>query len=101
MPDNPNNWVNTANTLPPVWGAVVLAMAMSVLRVIYDEKETKPIRIIIESLMCGALTLTAGYGVMAMELSLYWAIFAGGMVGFFGVEVVRMLILKLLKKKVA
>lgn len=37
-----------------------MAVAISALRVVYDQEETHWTRIMLESLICGALSLTAG-----------------------------------------
>ena len=100
MPDNPNTWITSLNQLPAEVGGVLMAVFIAVLRVIYDKEETKPIRIAMEALICGALSFTISYAIMAMGLDMDWAIFAGGTVGYFGSATVRNLSVALIKKKI-
>lgn len=73
---------------PTVMG-VVLAVVISVLRVIYDKEETKPLRIMLEALLCGSLAVVAGSAINAMGMSQDWTLFAGGVVGFIGSQTIR------------
>lgn len=88
------------NKLPPESAGVLMAMFMAVLRVIYDKEETKPMRILLESVICGALSLTASSGILAMGLNMNWAIFVGGAIGYFGSATVRSIALKLIEYRV-
>jgi len=90
----------TLNSLTPEYAGVFMAMFIAILRVIYDGKETRPMRILLESVICGALSLTASYGILALGLNQNWAIFAGGVIGYLGSATVRGLALKLLNSKV-
>jgi len=69
--------------------AILMSMALAVVRVIYDRDETRPLRIFLEAIICGLLTMTAGSAVQAMGLSSDWTLFAGGLIGFLGSAVVR------------
>jgi len=89
MPDNANNWVAMLNKLPPEIVGVLMAMFISTLRVIYDKEETKPLRILLEALICGALSLTASSAIIALQLNLNWAVFSGGVIGYIGSTSVR------------
>lgn len=80
--------------LPPEIAGALMAMAIAIIRVIYDGKEDKPMRIVLESLICGGLSLTASSGIVAMGLDMNWAIFAGGSIGYFGSATVRALAIK-------
>ena len=71
------------------WMAPLVASAIAVLRVLYDGKETKWTRIMLESAICGLLTLAASKGISATGLNLDWSIVAGGMIGLMGSEFVR------------
>ena len=99
MDHNPKTLVELFNALPPYILGVLLAMVISILRVIYDKEETKPLRIILESLLCGVLSLTASSGITAMGLNTNWAIFAGGTIGYFGSTSVRVIALRVMNKK--
>jgi len=89
-----------ANSITPQWAGVIMAMLMSILRVIYDNKEASITRIFLEALICGALSLTASYGISAMGLNASWAVFTGGMIGYFGSTSVRVFVLKYVTKKI-
>lgn len=80
---------NLMDKIPPESAGVLLAMVTSTLRIIYDHKETRPLRVLLEALTCGALSLTAFYGIRAMGLDLDWAIFSGGAIGYLGPVAVR------------
>lgn len=85
----------------------MMAFVLSVLRALYDSKEPRRIRIVIEALICSGLTV----GVMAVVLIVlaymslplppqYMAFFAAGIgafTGFIGAFEIRRLILKFLK----
>ena len=97
MPDNPNNW----NYIFPPWmGGMLMAISMSVLRIIYDKEETNFMRIVLESLICGGLTLSTGSALVAMGYGPEWYLFCGGMIGFMGSQFIRALAKKVIKKKV-
>ena len=100
MPDNPNNWIAEMNRLPPEFGGVLMAIVISILRVIYDRKETKPLRILLEAGICGALSLSVTYGIYALGLNANWAVFAGGAVGYIGSQTIRELTVRLLNSKI-
>lgn len=100
MPDNPSNWLTLLNNVPPQVSAAIMAMVMAVLRVVYDREETKPIRVVLEALICGALSLTASSGVLALGLSIHWAMFAGGVIGYFGSTTVRTFAVKLINRRI-
>lgn len=79
--------------------AMLLSIVLAVLRIIYDDKETKPLRICIESLICGCLTLTAFHAIAALGLDLNWAVVAGGVIGFFGTNTVRAIAVRFVNKR--
>lgn len=99
MSDDPNEWVSLLNKMPPELAGALMAMFIAVLRIIYDGKETRPMRIILESCICGALSLTASFGITAMGLNMNWAIFVGGVIGYLGAESVRVLALSIIKHR--
>ena len=83
----------------PIMGGVLMAVGIALLRIIYDQKETSALRIILESLICGALTLTAGSALVALGYSQDWYLFCGGSIGFMGSQTIRSLAYKILKRK--
>ncbi len=88
------------NKLPPEIIGVLMAMFIAILRVIYDKEETSPMRITLESLLCGALSFTANFGIIAMGLDSNWSVFIGGSIGYFGSTTVRAVAIRFLKNKV-
>lgn len=96
----PENFIKTLNSLPPHVGGVLMAMFISVLRVLYDGREARPMRMILEALICGALSLSVSYAIMAMQLDMEWAVFAGGVIGYFGSTGVRQIALRIIRKKI-
>lgn len=99
MPENTNTWIQVVTNLPKEWIAVLMAMFISVLRILYDKEETNPMRILLEMLLCGSLSFTANYGLAAMGLAADSAVFVGGCIGYFGSVTVRGLAIKMLDKK--
>lgn len=91
---------------PAVLQGFVMALLIAVLRVIYDRKEKAWQRIALEGLLCGFLTI-AGTALAALAIGFWFPSFQasmalisvglGGTVGFFGVEVVRQLAIKVLR----
>ena len=102
MPDNPNTWTDLLSRIPAeMWEGGIMAVVISTLRVIYDKEETKPIRIVMEAVICGLLAMTAHYGIAALGFDTSnWTPFIGGVIGYLGSASVRSLALKLLNKKV-
>ena len=90
----------TIETLPPWVGGALMSIIVAVLRVVYDKEETSAVRILLEGLLCGALTLTAGSAVAAMGMPHEWYLFCGGVIGFIGSQSIRNLAMKILNKKV-
>ena len=77
-----------------------MAIFIAILRIIYDGKETRPMRILLEAAICGALSLTVSYGIIALGLNHNWSIFGGGAIGYLGSATVRGMAIKLLNSKV-
>ncbi|RMV39411.1 Holin [Pseudomonas syringae pv. maculicola] len=60
MPDKPDTWAKLWMALSnPLWQGAIMAIIVSLLRILYDAKETSKRRIFFEALICGALTRTA------------------------------------------
>ena len=68
MQDDLNGLATLIQNLPAPVGGVIMAMFVSVIRVVYDREETSAIRIGLESLICGSLTLAGGSLALAMGL---------------------------------
>lgn len=84
---------------PEVLGAV-MAMVIALIRVLYDGKEKRFLRILLEAAICGALSVTVSYGITAMGLDGNWSVFAGGMIGYLGSSSVRMIALSIINQRV-
>lgn len=77
-----------------------MAFVMSVLRIIYDKQETSVMRILLESLICGALTIASGSALDALGYGQEWYLFCGGFIGFMGSQFIRKLAQKLVMRKI-
>lgn len=71
------------------WMGPILAAILAVLRVVYDGQETKVVRIGLEGVICGLLTLATSKGISALGLSEDWTVVAGGCIGLMGTEFIR------------
>ena len=96
MPNDPNKW----SDINPVAIGAVMAVLVSLLRLLYDNNERKPIRIALEAILCGFLSLTVSSGVLALHIDANWAIFSGGAIGYLGPTAVRAIALKLVEKRI-
>lgn len=86
--------------IPPQWQGFLMAFVISILRVIYDGKESRPMRIFLEALICGGLSLCASTVISWLGLPQSLSVAAGGAIGFMGVMKVRQLALKYFNIKV-
>lgn len=81
-------WSAITGLSAPVKGAA-MATLISYLRVMYDGKETHQVRVILEALICGSLSLCATSVISWLQLPSDLAIAAGGAIGFMGVNTLR------------
>jgi lambda family phage holin len=91
--------INDQFNIPPEVAGLIMAVLTAVLRVLYDRKKTRPFRVVLEALICGALSLTASSGIIAAGLDPKWSVFAGGMIGYLGSTTVRALAIKIIKAR--
>lgn len=108
MPEKePNNWIWLITFIkdsPTIQGAI-MAMIIAALRLMYDG-ERKPLRIGLESALCGALSLcTSGFidlcGVIFnIEIPVNFIVTVSGAIGFIGVTSLREFILKAIQKRI-
>lgn len=96
MPDKLSVILN--NT--PWVGGFIMAAVISALRVIYEKEETTFIRVVLESLICGFLTVAVGSLLDAMGFGQNWYLGAGGIIGFMGSQSVRAMANKYFSSKV-
>ncbi|HCL5402104.1 TPA: phage holin, lambda family [Citrobacter freundii] len=93
MNNDPHSWTEFLDLLHGWWrgdtpiGAVLLSVAMAVLRIAYGGGGWK--KMALEGLMCGAMTLTAVSALEYFSLPQSLSIAIGGALGFVGVEQVR------------
>lgn len=78
-------WVS----LPEPIKAAVIATVVAGLRVMYDDKEPRQMRRILEAVLCGVIAFGVASGVEAMGWSSGMATFLGGFVGLIGADKVR------------
>ena len=76
----------------------MMAVIISFLRVAYDGKESSRVRMTLEALLCGALSLCATSLIAWVNLPEDMAIAVGGAVGFMGVTALRERILRIIDK---
>lgn len=100
MPDKPDTWAKVWLALSePLWQGVIMAVVISFLRVLYDAKETKPWRVILEALICGALSLVASSVIEWMAWPSNLSVAAGGAIGFLGVTAIREMVTRFIGRK--
>ena len=87
--------------LPEPFRASALAAMVAFVRVMYDGKEPRLMRRVLESVLCGLIALSIAYMIEALGMSGNWATFIGGAVGLFGADQVRAWGRKLAEKKMA
>ena len=95
----PNRIIEAMNGLSPATAGFLMAVFIAFLRVVYDQEDTRLMRVMLESVICGALALTINSGVMAMGFGPNWAIFIGGTVGYIGSVKVRSIAMKIISRK--
>lgn len=89
MPHAPDLWHQLWHSLPEPLKAAILAMSVAILRVIYDDREPRWVRRILESALCGAIALAIAHLCGALGLAEGWGTFLGASVGLFGADQVR------------
>ncbi|QHF02433.1 phage holin, lambda family [Pseudomonas asturiensis] len=100
MPEKPDTWAAlwVALSNPSVQG-LIMAVIVSLLRILYDAKETSKRRIFFEALICGALSLVASSLIEWMAWPPSLSVAAGGSIGFLGVTAIRELVTRFLGRK--
>ncbi|MFI2846906.1 phage holin, lambda family [Klebsiella aerogenes] len=98
MHNDPHTWPDLLELLQSWWrgdtplGAVLLSVVMAGLRIAYGGGGWK--KMLLEGLLCGALTLTFASGLEYMEWPKSLSITIGGGVGFVGVDAIRAFAMK-------
>lgn len=86
---DPGFWSAILALIGPEMRSAIMAIIISILRIVYDRKENRWQRITLESLLCGALAYGLSSGLAFFNLDAGLSVFAGAAIGFFGVEFVR------------
>ena len=98
MHNNPHSWTDLIELLQGWWrgetplGAVLMAFFMAAIRIAYTGGGWK--KMMLEGLLCGALTLTFASGLEYLEWPKSLSIAIGGGVGFIGVDAIRAFAMK-------
>lgn len=101
MPDKSAEfWIAAWGALPEPVKAAILAAMVSLLRVMYDDREPRYIRRFLEAALCGAIAFGIGSGVEAMGANAGMAMFLGGFIGLLGADKVRELGQRYVRRKV-
>ncbi len=96
MPDRPESWAKFWEAMSnPLLQGAIMAILISLLRVLYDAKETSKRRIIFEALICGGLSLSIAW----MEWPSNLSVAAGGAIGFLGVTAIREIVIRFIGRK--
>ncbi|RML40322.1 Holin, partial [Pseudomonas syringae pv. ribicola] len=90
-------WMALSN---PLWQGVIMAIVVSLLRILNDAKETSKRRILLEALICGCLSLVASSLIEWMTWPPSLSVAAGGTIGFLGVTAIRELVTRFIGRKV-
>lgn len=75
--------------IPPAWQGFWVAFIIAILRILYDAKETRKVRMLLEGLICGGLTLCASYSLEWIGVAQSLSVTIGGAIGFVGVTKIR------------
>jgi len=95
----PEKIVELLNNIPPTVTGFLMAVMIGVLRVIFNREESRPVRVLMEGLICGFLTLAAGSITGAIGVVGDWNLFLGGFIGLIGSHKIRMFAIKTLDRK--
>lgn len=86
---DPESWKWLASLFTPEVKAALFTIFMAGLRILYENKEGKLLRKVLETLLCGALTYAAASGLTFFTLPPGVSICLGGMIGLMGADYVR------------
>ncbi len=90
MPEkDPFTWAILWTAIPEPIKAAIIGAAIAFLRIMYDGREPRIVRRLLESALCGAIALCVAYLIEAVGLESGWAVFLGGAVGLIGADQVR------------
>lgn len=101
MEKDPTIWAVAALALREHGMAVALTFALSYLRILYDDRESNPVRQLIEAALGAVLVLMVGITAEHFGMSGGWSYLVGGFVGTMGVNQVRLIASKWAQRKVS
>ena len=93
------NIVEKLLNLPAPLAAFCVGTFFAFIRAAYQKDETRWERMTIECIVCGCMSMTAGWGALAMGMDINWVLFFAGTIGSLGSINIRILMLKFLDKK--
>jgi lambda family phage holin len=77
------------DSLPEPLRAALLGALVALLRILYDGREPRWVRRMLEAALCGAIALAVAHLTTALGLASGWGTFLGASVGLFGADQVR------------
>lgn len=90
MPEKDLNlWTALWAAVPDPLRAAVVGALVALIRVMYDDREPRIWRRLLECALCGAIALCVASGASAMGITGDIATFAGGAIGLLGADTVR------------
>lgn len=93
-------WFASWAALPEPVKAAILSAVVAFLRVMYDDREPRIIRRLLESALCGAIAFGVGSGLEAMSVAQGMSMFLGGAIGLLGADKVREIGKRYVRRKV-
>lgn len=78
-----------AELIPEPFRAAMLAALVALLRIVYDDKEPRWFRRVLEATLCGCIALGVAYLSEGLGLKAGWATFLGASIGLLGADQVR------------
>lgn len=97
---DPSFWMVIILALREHGLAVALAFILSYVRILYDDKESSPVRQLLEAMLGALLVLLVGLAAEKFGMSSGWSYAVAGFVGVLGVNQVRAMARKWAAKKV-
>ena len=91
---DPNNWLS-AETMAPL-----LSFVLALLRTMYQDQEPSWGRRLLESAICGLITLSSGFAIDALGMHGDWKYAVAGGIGFLGTEYIRTIATRFINRKV-
>lgn len=101
MPDKViSTWLALWDSMPEPLRAAIIATLVAMVRVMYDDKEPRILRRVLEAVLCGAIALGVAELAEAVGLPSGYATFAGGAIGLLGADQVREWAKRIAQKRV-